>query len=128
MSRNTKSKMDIGYLGENYQYLLVKYLIENPNFFISLVSIIDQNMFTDEHLRRIVGMMKDTYTKKGLTPNYNDIELLIRTTVNDVVTIELMVEKIHNLMERRFDIDIELLTSNAEKFFKQQNLAKAINQ
>lgn len=120
-------KMDMGYLGENYQYLLVKYFIENPKFFISLSSIIDQNMFTDEHLRRIVGMMKDRYTKNGICPNYNDIELLIRTTISDNVTIELMVGKINDLKSRRFDIDIDLLTSNAEKFFKQQNLAKAIN-
>ena len=128
MARNAIVKMDMGYLGENYQYLLVKYFIENPKFFISLVSIIDQNMFTDEHLRRIVGMMKDTYAKKGLSPNYNDIEVIIRTTVNDVVTVELMLEKLHSIEGRNFDIDTELLTVNAEKFFKQQNLAKAINQ
>jgi replicative DNA helicase len=30
-------------------------------------------------------------------------------------------------MNKSFDIDVELITSNAEKFFKQQNLAKAIN-
>ena len=63
MSRANNIRTDMGYLGENYQYLLVKYFIENPNFFTNLVTIIDQNMFTDEHLRRIVGMMKDKYTK-----------------------------------------------------------------
>lgn len=128
MGRNIVGKTNLGYLGENYQYLLVKYFIENPKFFANLVSIIDQNMFTDEHLRRIVGMMKDTYSKKGSVPNYEDLELLIRSTVNDNITVELMVEKIRSLMKRDFGIDVELLTSNAEKFFKQQNLAKAINQ
>lgn len=128
MSRANNIRTDMGYLGENYQYLLVKYFIENPNFFTNLVTIIDQNMFTDEHLRRIVGMMKDKYTKNGLCPNYNDIELLIRTTVTDKITVDIMIEKIETLKNRNFDIDIELLTSNAEKFFKQQNLAKAINQ
>jgi len=128
MSRVNNIKNNMGYLGENYQYLLVKYFIETPKFFIGLASIIDQNMFTDEHLRRIVGMMKDEYTKKGLCPNYNDISLMIRTTVNDAITVELMLEKIESLKNRNFDIDVELLTSNAEKFFKQQNLAKAINQ
>lgn len=128
MSRINNVKADMGYLGENYQYLLVKYFIETPKFFISLVPIIDQNMFTDEHLRRIVGMMKDRYTKNGVCPNYNDIELIIRTTIADKITVEIMLEKIKQLQDKSFDIDIELLTSNAEKFFKQQNLAKAINQ
>ena len=128
MSRVNNIRGDMGYLGENYQYQLVKYFIETPQFFINLASIIDQNMFTDEHLRRIVGMMKDRYTKNGLCPNYNDIELLIRTTISDKITIDLMIEKVNKLKEKKFDIDIDLLTSNAEKFFKQQNLAKAINQ
>lgn len=128
MSRVSNIRTDLGYLGENYQYLLVKYFIETPNFFVNLVPIIDQNMFTDEHLRRIVGMMKDRYTKNGLCPNYYDIEILIRTTVSDKITVDIMIEKINNLKSRNFDIDIDLLTSNAEKFFKQQNLAKAINQ
>ena len=123
-----KNKTDLGYLGENYQYLLVKYFIETPKFFINLVPILDQNMFTDEHLRRIVGMMKDRYIKNGLCTNYNDIDVLIRSSVSDKITIDLMLEKINELQKREFDIDIELLTSNAEKFFKQQNLAKAINQ
>lgn len=128
MGRVNKIRVDMGYLGENYQYLLVKYFIETPQFFINLVTIIDQNMFTDEHLRRIVGMMKDRYIKNGLCPNYNDIEVLIRTTVSDKITVDIMIEKLNALKSRNYDIDVELLTSNAEKFFKQQNLAKAINQ
>ena len=128
MGKISNVKMNMGYLGENYQYLLVKYFIETPKFFISLISILDQNMFTDEHLRRIVGMMKDRYTKNGVCPNYNDIEVLIRTTVSDAVTVDVMLEKLKELQARDFNIDIDLLTSNAEKFFKQQNLAKAINQ
>lgn len=127
MGKVNNIKMNMGYLGENYQYLLVKYFIENPKFFIGLSSIIDQNMFTDEHLRRIVGMMKDRYMKIGVSPNYNDIDLLIRTTVSDNITVEQMLEKVSELRKKSFDIDVDLLTSNAEKFFKQQNLAKAIN-
>lgn len=127
MGKVSNVKMNLGYLGDTYQEMLVKYLIETPKFFINLASIIDQNMFTDEHLRRIVGMMKDRYTKNGLCPNYNDIEVLISSTVNDAITVEQMIAKVRDLKNRNFDIDVELLTSNAEKFFKQQNLAKAIN-
>ena len=112
--------MDLGYLGENYQYNLVKYLIETPKFFVAMSPIIDQNMFTDEHLRRIVGMMKDRYSKYGICPTYVDIDCLIRTTVNDAVTLELMTEKLNSLKKKNFNLDVEILVSNAEKFFKQQ--------
>lgn len=128
MAKNVNAKMDLGYLGERYQIMLTKYLIETPKFFCSMAKILDQNMFTDEHLRRIVGMMKDRYTKIGVCPSYNDIEILVRTTVSDKITVEIMLEKLKNMMESQYEIDVELLTMNAEKFFKQQNLAKAINQ
>lgn len=128
MSRTNNVKLNMGYLGDNYQYLLVKYLIETPKFFTSICQILDQNMFTDEHLRRIVGIMKDRYSKIGVVPNYNDIDLIVNTTVSDQITAKIIVAKLHELMNRNFDIDVDLLTSNAEKFFKQQNLAKAINQ
>lgn len=127
MSKVVNTKANLGFLGEDYQYLLVKYFIETPNFFIKLAPIIDQNMFTEEHLRRIVGMMKDRFSKNGLCPNYKDLELLIKTKVSDSITSEEMVAKIQSLRGRNYDMDVELLTSNAEKFFKQQNLAKAIN-
>ena len=127
MGKVSNVKANLGYLGNTYQELLVKYFIETPKFFASLVSIIDQNMFTDEHLRRIVGMMKDRFSKIGICPNYNDIEVLISTTVNDAITVEQMKAKVNELKSKNFEIDVDLLTSNAEKFFKQQNLAKAIN-
>ena len=127
MTKINNGNMDLGYLGENYQYLLVKYFIETPKFFIGLVHIIDQNMFTDEHLRRFVGFMKDRYMKDGVSTNYNDLEILIRTKISDKITIEIMLEKLKDLMSREFDINVDLIVENCEKFFKQQNLAKAIN-
>ena len=128
MPKNNIYKADLGYLGEKYQNLLVKYFIEFPDFFTNIVPIVDQNMFTDEHLRRIVGMMKNSYEKKGATLNYNDLELQIRTSISDNITIEIMLEKVKLLKSSEFGIDVDILKTNAEKFFKQQNLAKAINQ
>lgn len=128
MAKILSTKNDLGYLGENYQYMLVKYLIENPKFFANLSTILDQNMFTDEHLRRIVGIMKDRYSKNGICPSYNDIEVLVRGKITDVITSEIVLEKINKLKDCNFNMDLELLAKNAEKFFKQQNLSKAINQ
>lgn len=128
MGRTSNIRTNLGYLGENYQYLLVKYLIETPKFFSSINAILDQNMFTDEHLRRIVGIMKDRYAKNGVCPNYNDIEIIVRESISDPIAVEMILGKLKGLMNRNFDVDINLLKDNAEKFFKQQNLAKAINQ
>ena len=54
-------KGDLGFLGVDYQYMLVKVFIEDKPFFRDLNSIVDQNMFTEPNLRLIVGLMKDYF-------------------------------------------------------------------
>lgn len=126
MSKINANRTNLGYLGEEFQTQLVKYFIETPNFFVKLVMLIDQNMFTDESLRRVVGIMKDRYNKVGICPNYADIELILRSEVSNPITLEQMLAKLQLLREMRFNA-VDLITDNAEKFFKQQNLSKAIN-
>ena len=56
-------KNNLGYLGEEFQYRLVNAFIADQGFFRDLNSVIDQNMFTNQYLRTIVGVMKDFYEK-----------------------------------------------------------------
>lgn len=126
MAKNNIIRNNLGYLGEDFQLQLVKYFIEDPKFFISIVQIVDQNMFTDEHLRRIVGIMKDRYTKVGTCPKYLDLEIILRAEIQDSITLEIILAKLTKLKSIVFS-GIDIIRDNAEKFFKQQNLAKAIN-
>lgn len=117
---------DLGYLGTDFQEKLVKVFFEDKTFFENLQHIVDQNMFTNEHLRRIVGIMKNRYSTSATPPSYDEVKLLIRMQVRDMVTVELLeatVEKLKNMpME-----SVDLIEDQCEKFFKQQNLVKAIN-
>ena len=71
-------KGDLGFLGIDYQYRLVKVFIEDKPFFRDLNSIVDQNMFTEPNLRLIVGLMKDYFTDNESTPSYELIAIKIR--------------------------------------------------
>ena len=124
---NVVGRNNLGYLGENFQFQLVKYFIESPKFFIGIVHLVDQNMFTDEHLRRIVGTMKDRYNKIGNCPNYTDLETIFRSEITNSITLEEILAKLDKLKNLELS-GVDIITDNAEKFFKQQNLAKAINQ
>lgn len=117
---------DLGYLGTDFQEKLVKVFFEDKTFFENLQHIVDQNMFTNEHLRRIVGLMKNRYSTSATPPSYDEVKLLIRMQVRDMVTVELLeatVEKLKNMHMESVDI----IEDQCEKFFKQQNLVKAIN-
>lgn len=120
-------KKDLGYLGDDFQIELVKTFIEDQQFFISIEQIIDQNMFTEDNLRRIVGFMKERYALNESVATYKDLDTLIRAKISDTISVErclAMLDKIKTSETRGLD----LIEEYSEKFFKQQNLTKAINQ
>lgn len=125
-NKNIKLKNDLGYLGEDFQVELVKCFIEDQMFFKDIEPIVDQNMFTEDNLRRIVGFMKDRYSLAGVVASYKDLDTLVRSKISDTISIErclAMLKKIQTTETR----GIDLIEGYSEKFFKQQNLTKAIN-
>lgn len=123
---NDATKIDLGYLGIDFQHKLVKLFFEDSTFFTMINQIVDQNMFTEDVLRRIVGFMKDRYNESGVAPTYVDMDLYIRVHVHDAITLDTILSTLQVLRE----IDLvgqDIVKSEADKFFKQQNLTKAIN-
>lgn len=123
---NDVTKIDLGYLGIDFQHKLVKLFFEDSTFFTMINPIVDQNMFTEDVLRRIVGFMKDRYNESGVAPTYVDMDLYIRVHVHDAITLDTILSTLQVLRE----IDLvgqDIVKSEADKFFKQQNLTKAIN-
>ena len=120
-------KKDLGFLGEDFQYKLVKELTDDKELFKDLSSVIDQNMFTDPRLKTYVGVMKEHYGKYDSVPSY------------DIIQTQLF-EKSHNDTEREFyaaTVDkikhtptdgAEYIRDTAIKFFKQQNIIKTANE
>lgn len=122
----TINKENLEYLGTDFQFKLVKCFIEDQKFFINLQHIIDQNMFTVEPLRRIVGFMKDRYSLNETVANYFEIETIVRSKVSDAISVEEILSTLKKI--EQFDlVGMDLVENESEKFFKQQNLTKAIN-
>lgn len=119
-------KSNLGYLGQEFQFKLVKCLIEDQKFFINIQHIIDQNMFTDESLRRIVGFMKDRYNFTETVATYSELNIIIRSKILDAVTVEIVIATLDKI--RAYDLSgMDIIEDEAERFFKQQNLTRAIN-
>lgn len=123
---NDSIKKDLGYLGQDFQYKLVKLFIEDSSFFTMINSIVDQNMFTEDVLRRIVGLIKDRYNESGVPPTYEDLDLYVRVHVQDMITLDTILSTIQALRETSL-VGQDIVKEEADKFFKQQNLTKAIN-
>lgn len=124
---NTNIKKDLGYLGEDFQIELVKCFIEDQTFFKDIEPIVNQNMFTEENLRRIVGYMKDRYKLVGAVATYKDLDTLIRSKVSDAISVEKCLAVL-NKIKTTTTRGIDLIEGYSENFFKQQNLTRAINE
>lgn len=114
-------KSTLGYLGIDYQYALVKCFIEEPHFFVDLSSIIDANVFTDTHLRSVVGLLKNHYEKDGIVPSYVTLNTRLRARATTDIQIQ-EAEEIINKLKDTSNEDWEFVKSNAIKFFKKQHL------
>lgn len=125
MAKNN-SRTDLGYLGEDFQTELVKCFIEDQPFFKTVEPIVDQNMFTDDSLRRIVGFMKDRYAITESVATYKDLDTIIRSKISDAIGVERCLATLGRIRESEAR-GLDLVEGLSEKFFKQQNLTKAIN-
>ena len=126
MAKN--AQMDkLGFLGEDFQYKLVREFIEDKEFFKDLCDIIDQNLFTDPNLKTLVGVMREYYKNQGTPPSYDILKIALS-------------EKSHNETEREYYLAIidkihstssegsEYIRELAEKFFKQQNMIRVAHE
>ena len=114
----TINASNLGYLGNEFQLKLVKCFIEDQKFFLSIVSIVDQNMFSDEFLRKIVKFMKDRYEFNETVPTYFEIETIIRSKISDAITVDMCLSTLNKV--RSIDLrGMDLVESTCEKFFKQ---------
>lgn len=119
-------KDNLGYLGVDFQYKLIKIFIEEPEYFIDFSSLINQNAFTETYLKTVVGVIKDFYKKNDYVPDYATLLIKLRekaVTEDDKEYYEETVDKIRHSSIA----GIEEVGNIAERFFKQQEMIKGAN-
>ena len=122
------NKNDLGFLGEEYQKLFVKCLIEDKQYFSELYSVLDQNKFTNENLRRIVGFMKDRYAEVEIAPSYSDLKVIIRSRVSDEISRNIMISMLKEIYNLKMEsIDLIVGTCSPAKRSSPYGLSSKIN-
>lgn len=120
-------KNNLGYLGEDFQYKLAKFFVEDHEFFEALYPIIDQNSFTDIVLKKFVTELKNYYKKENVVPSYGVMSMKLNSCATNEFELEeykALIQKLQN--EVTFE-GVNLVKENALKFFKQQNLVRVAN-
>lgn len=120
------SRDNLGYLGPDFQYKLVKAFMDDHKFFVSINNIIDHNMFTESSLRTYVGVLKEYYDLHEMIPSYQLMEIELRSKSQNDIQIQFYIDTLNKIKETSNE-GIDSIREIADKFFKQQNLTKAIN-
>lgn len=119
-------KTTLGYLGPDFQYKLVKCFMEEPGYFASIYSVIEQNAFTESLLKRYVGTLKDYYSERGIVPSYETMSIMLKQKARMENEVEEWDELTKNLKELSPE-GTSVIEESATKFFKQQNMIKVAN-
>ena len=120
------NKSTLQYLGPDFQYKLAKCFIEEPGYFSSIYSVVEQNAFTEPLLRQFVGTLKDYYSSTGIVPSYETLLIVLKQKARMENELEEWDELIKNLKELSPE-GTTIIEESATKFFKQQNMIKVAN-
>lgn len=120
-------KTNLGYLGTDYQYQLVKCFIEEPSYFQEVSPIVDQNTFTEPLLKRFVGALKDYHSIHNVVPSYSTLLYVLKNsygrTETDIEEWDALVKVLRDTSPE----GCEYVKESATKFFRQQNMVKVAN-
>lgn len=120
------NKSTLQYLGPDFQYKLAKCFIEEPGYFSSVYSVVEQNAFTEPLLRQFVGTLKDYYSSTGIVPSYETLLIVLKQKARMENELEEWDELVKNLRELSPE-GTTIIEESATKFFKQQNMIKVAN-
>ena len=120
------NKSTLQYLGPDFQYKLVKCFIEDPSYFTSIYSVVEQNAFTETILRQFVGTLKDYYSANGIVPSYETLLVILKQKARMENELEEWDELVKNLKELSPE-GTTVIEESATRFFKQQNMIRVAN-
>lgn len=115
MAKTKKTVNDLSLFSYDYQCSILKMFIENEEFSLSTVDTMDQNHFTGSpELRKIASIIKDKVSKLNRKISYDELELWLKTTVDDAITLENCVAIMNEKMKKTRFNEAELNTIKEE--------------
>ena len=97
MAINKKNKLpsDLSMFSLDYQCVILKMFIEDRDFSLATIDTMDQNHFSaDPVLRRIAAIIKDKTIKLRRTITYDELDLYVKQTITDDITVANITEVI----------------------------------
>ena len=88
MAGKTLNKDNLGFLGVDFQYKLIKSFIEEPGFFKELYPIVNQNVFSEALMGTVVGSLKDYFKEWDSAPSYDTLKIILNSRAKTQIDLD----------------------------------------
>lgn len=119
------SEKNFGQLGQNFQKSLIKVIIENKKFAVTIVDVIESKYFDGPYFRYIIENVKELYTKYGEMPSYETLAQKIMTENEKNTTSSIHMDTLKSIQEHDLTNESWIMDT-AMNFCKQQVLKKEL--
>lgn len=89
MAKTVKNVKDLSLFSYDYQCSILKLFMESEEFTMSTIDTMEPNHFTGSpELRKIASIIKDKVRKLNRKISYEELELYLKTSIEDAITLE----------------------------------------
>jgi len=119
------SEKNFGQLGQNFQKSLIKVIIENKKFAVTIVDVIESKYFDGPYFRYIIENIKELYGLYGEMPSYETLAQKILVENNKDTTSSIHMDTLKGIQEHELTNESWIMDT-AMNFCKQQVLKKEL--
>ncbi|HUU86708.1 MAG TPA: DnaB family ATPase [Candidatus Glassbacteria bacterium] len=121
------SEKNFGYLGTTFQQSLLKAIIEDKKFAVTIIDVIDSKYFDGPYFKYLMENLKELYTEYGYVPNYETLQQkILSENVNTTAKVHL--DTLNSIKDKEFDGEALYVKKTALNFCRQQVLKRALKE
>ena len=122
------NEKNFGYLGTTFQQSLLKTIIEDKKFAVTIIDVIDSKYFDGPYFKYLMENIKELYLSFGIIPNYETLTQKILAE-NAATTCKIHLDTLNAIQEKALDGgDAPYVKKTSLNFCRQQVLKKALKE
>ena len=123
----TMNEKNFGYLGTAFQQSLLKAIIEDKKFALTIIDVIDSKYFDGPYFKYIMENIKELHKTFGSIPNYETLTQKILSE-NKETSSKIHIDTLNAIKEKELEGDGRYVKSTSLNFCRQQVLKKALKE
>lgn len=121
------NEKNFGYLGSSFQQSLLKTIIEDKKFAVTIIDVIDSKYFDGPYFKYIMENIKELYTTFGSIPNYETLTQKILSE-NKEQSSKIHIDTLNAIKEKELEDNGQYVKKISLNFCRQQVLKKALKE